>query len=142
MGKRSTQEDVALGNNIRVRRMLLKISQSALGHALGLSFQQIQKYEKGNNRVGAVRLQEIATALSTTPAELMPTPAGEHSLGVKAAEKMDFVSLLASDQYAFDLATAFAQVEGGQRRALVVQLVQALAANPWQGAIAGAAKPE
>lgn len=56
--------DIELGKRIRLRRVEQKISQSDLGEKLGVSFQQIQKYEKGVNRVGAARLQQIASALS------------------------------------------------------------------------------
>jgi transcriptional regulator with XRE-family HTH domain len=68
--------DIALGKAIRARRIEQKISQSDLGETLGVSFQQVQKYEKGINRVGATRLQQIATALETTVADLMGTPKG------------------------------------------------------------------
>ncbi|MGX1336661.1 transcriptional regulator with XRE-family HTH domain [Bradyrhizobium japonicum] len=55
--------DIELGKRIRLRRVEMKISQAELGEKLGVSFQQVQKYEKGVNRVGAARLQQIATAL-------------------------------------------------------------------------------
>src|SRR5947207_15537639 len=55
--------DIELGKRIRLRRVEQKISQAELGDKLGVSFQQVQKYEKGVNRVGAARLQQIATAL-------------------------------------------------------------------------------
>src|SRR5713101_6978906 len=55
--------DIELGKRIRLRRVEQKISQAELGDKLGVSFQQVQKYEKGVNRVGASRLQQIATAL-------------------------------------------------------------------------------
>ena len=56
--------DVKLGEKIRIRRTAAGISQTDLGDALGVTFQQIQKYEKGANRVSAVRLEQIATALN------------------------------------------------------------------------------
>lgn len=56
--------DVEMGKRIRLRRVEQKISQADLGEKLGVSFQQVQKYEKGVNRVGAARLQQIASALS------------------------------------------------------------------------------
>ena len=56
--------DVELGKRIRLRRIEQRISQAELGDQLGVSFQQIQKYEKGINRVGAARLQLIAIALA------------------------------------------------------------------------------
>nr|WP_207999990.1 helix-turn-helix transcriptional regulator [Bartonella saheliensis] len=55
--------DILIGKRIRLRREMLKISQKELGHRLGVTFQQIQKYEKAINRVGAGRLQEIADIL-------------------------------------------------------------------------------
>src|ERR1700690_3493351 len=59
----SGKYDVELGKRVRLRRVEMKISQSELADKLGVSFQQVQKYEKGVNRVGAARLQQIATAL-------------------------------------------------------------------------------
>ena len=58
------KSDIELGKRIRLRRVEQKISQAELGEQLGVSFQQVQKYEKGVNRVGAARLQQIATALN------------------------------------------------------------------------------
>ena len=55
--------DIEMGKRIRLRRVEQRISQAELGQKLGVSFQQVQKYEKGVNRVGAARLQQIATAL-------------------------------------------------------------------------------
>ena len=55
--------DIELGKRIRLRRVEQKVSQAELGEKLGVSFQQVQKYEKGVNRVGAARLQQIANAL-------------------------------------------------------------------------------
>lgn len=52
-----------MGHRIRLRRVEQGMSQAELGAKLGVSFQQVQKYEKGTNRVGAARLQQIATAL-------------------------------------------------------------------------------
>lgn len=59
----SGKSDVEMGKRIRLRRVEQKMSQAELGDALGVSFQQVQKYEKGVNRVGASRIQQIATAL-------------------------------------------------------------------------------
>ncbi|EHH67879.1 helix-turn-helix domain-containing protein [Gluconobacter morbifer] len=55
--------DVHVGNRIRLRRTLLGLSQEKLGEALGLTFQQVQKYERGTNRVGASRLYDLARVL-------------------------------------------------------------------------------
>lgn len=56
--------DVHVGSRVRLRRMMLGMSQEKLGDALGITFQQIQKYEKGTNRIGASRLQHIARVLT------------------------------------------------------------------------------
>ncbi len=55
--------DIHVGSRVRLRRMMLGMSQEKLGEALGITFQQIQKYEKGTNRIGASRLQHISTVL-------------------------------------------------------------------------------
>ncbi|WP_375617165.1 helix-turn-helix domain-containing protein, partial [Bartonella sp. AP58NXGY] len=58
--KNSRFNDISIGKRIRHRRMSMRLSQKELGNSLGVSFQQIQKYEKGLNRVSAGRLLEIA----------------------------------------------------------------------------------
>jgi transcriptional regulator with XRE-family HTH domain len=63
MQKRPSPIDQYVGARVRVQRQLLEMSQTKLGDALGLTFQQIQKYEKGANRIGASRLQQIAHIL-------------------------------------------------------------------------------
>ena len=55
--------DKHVGARVRMRRMMLSMSQEKLGDALGLTFQQVQKYEKGTNRIGASRLQHISSIL-------------------------------------------------------------------------------
>ncbi len=62
-----TLVDAEVGRRIRMRRVWMDKSQQALGEAIGVTFQQVQKYEKGTNRVGASRLQQIATALDVQP---------------------------------------------------------------------------
>ena len=64
--------DVEVGRRIKMRRQALGMSQEKLGEALGITFQQIQKYEKGTNRVGASRLAVIATTLNVSPAYFFP----------------------------------------------------------------------
>lgn len=63
--------DVALGQKIRSRRIMAHLSQMELGEALGVSFQQVQKYEKGVNRVSTIRIQQIADALQEDVAYFM-----------------------------------------------------------------------
>ena len=76
--------DQHVGSRVRMRRMMLKMSQQKLGEALGLTFQQVQKYEKGSNRIGASRLQEISQILQVPVAfffEGAPGPAGRTAEG-------------------------------------------------------------
>ena len=77
--------DKHVGSRVRMRRMMLSMSQEKLGDALGLTFQQVQKYEKGTNRIGASRLQQISLSCrcrcrssSRAPRRL---PAGEAGFG-------------------------------------------------------------
>ena len=63
----TTAVDTHVGQKIRARRILLQMSQTDVANALGITFQQIQKYERGANRVGASRLQQFSDALGVSP---------------------------------------------------------------------------
>jgi transcriptional regulator with XRE-family HTH domain len=67
MAKKSNTVDVYVGARLRRRRMILGMSQSEMGKLLGVTFQQIQKYENGSNRIGAHRLRLIARVLEVSP---------------------------------------------------------------------------
>lgn len=71
---RSTQADVLIGRAIERVRRDRRLSQHALAKAIGVSFQQIQKYENGQNRVACARLIDIATALDAAPSDFFPAP--------------------------------------------------------------------
>lgn len=73
--------DLHVGRLIRARRKQLNMSQARLGAALGLSFQQIQKYERAANRVSCSALVSIAAALECAPADLLPRSDGQVDLG-------------------------------------------------------------
>jgi len=62
-GKKPNPIDAHVGSRVRLRRMLLGMSQERLGNSIGLTFQQVQKYEKGANRIGASRLYHISNIL-------------------------------------------------------------------------------
>jgi transcriptional regulator with XRE-family HTH domain len=64
------QADLAVGARIRSRRRILGMSQTQLAEQIGVTFQQVEKYEKGSNRVGSSRLHQIADALGVPPAAL------------------------------------------------------------------------
>ena len=59
--------DKHVGQRVRMRRLMLGVSQEKLGDAIGITFQQVQKYEKGTNRISSSRMQQIAIALQVTP---------------------------------------------------------------------------
>jgi transcriptional regulator with XRE-family HTH domain len=66
-GRATTAIDTHVGRRMRARRVFLQMSQTDVADAVGVAFQQIQKYEKGANRVGASRLQQISDALGVSP---------------------------------------------------------------------------
>src|SRR3954466_6269775 len=79
--------DKHVGSRVRMRRMMLGMSQEKLGDSLGLTFQQVQKYEKGTNRIGASRLQQISIILQVPVGFLFegaPSPPGK-SVGLEEA---------------------------------------------------------
>ena len=77
MAKTPHETDIWVGARARVRRLELGLSQSEVGHRLGITFQQIQKYEKGTNRIGASRLQALAGILEVPVGYFFPDPAPE-----------------------------------------------------------------
>jgi transcriptional regulator with XRE-family HTH domain len=105
--------DAALGERIRHRRRELGLSQSALGGKLGITFQQIQKYENGTNRVSATMLVKLSDALAMTVSELLQ----QAEPGAAAAD--------AKDQAA-QLLAAFAKIQSAEVRAAVLTLVAGL----------------
>lgn len=85
-GPRSAESrDREIGRRIRLLRVERKKSQQELGEELGVSFQQIQKYEKGNNRLSATRLIDIATVLKVSPIALLPVD-GKIALATEAID--------------------------------------------------------
>jgi transcriptional regulator with XRE-family HTH domain len=121
--------DKHVGSRVRMRRILIGMSQERLGGALGLTFQQVQKYEKGTNRIGASRLQQIAGVLNVPPAfffEDMPATsgAGESSF---AEEGAGFVVDFLSTSEGLMLNKAFVRIKEARVRKKIIDLVTALA---------------
>jgi transcriptional regulator with XRE-family HTH domain len=116
--------DVELGKRIRLRRVEQHISQSELADKLGVSFQQVQKYEKGVNRVGAARLQQIATALDV-PVTFFYDDDG---LGKRASDgKREVESLLFLDSsFSLRLLRAYSAVPQHVQRQFV-SLIESIA---------------
>jgi transcriptional regulator with XRE-family HTH domain len=113
MSKRTQDTDIEIGRRIRVQRLAKGMSQTELGEACGITFQQIQKYEKGTNRVGGSRLQQIADALGVKPAFFFGASRGnEDAMGVEIAELLIIPS-------AIRLLRHYAKLPPSQRNAIV-----------------------
>lgn len=118
--------DKELGRRIRERRLEIGVSQEALADALGVTFQQVQKYERGVNRVAASRLADIAFALDV-PVERFYEAAAQSPTKKKLPR--DEVADLMRTQDGLDLARAFTSISGRRLRQRVIDLAQALAAE-------------
>ena len=123
MAKRSNPVDVAVGSNIRLNRIARGISQTELGNRIGVTFQQVQKYEKGTNRVGASRLNMISKALNVPLARLFDGI--ESNRSNKNAEPSP--AMLIGEPQAFRLATAFSTISDAALRRDIVHLVERIA---------------
>lgn len=121
--------DVHVGSRIRVRRMMIGLSQEKLAGGLGITFQQVQKYEKGTNRVGASRLQSIAGLLNVPISYFFAE--GDNSLLAKPTSvgDVDVITTFLSSQQGLDLNKAFSKLENPKIRQRVLQLVTTIARN-------------
>ena len=123
--------DEHVGRRVRMRRRMLAMSQGKLGDALGLTFQQVQKYEKGTNRIGASRLQQISHILQVPVAfffEGAPNasaPHGSHGSALSIAQIDNFVS----DSNGLRLIGAFMRIDNAALRRRIVMLVQEIAGD-------------
>lgn len=123
--------DKYVGSRVRMRRIMLGMSQEKLGDALGLTFQQVQKYEKGTNRIGASRLQQIAEILQV-PVSFMfeggpagPTP----SSGLSEAPSPAYVSDFLATSEGLALTRAFTRITDPKLRRSIVDLVEQMASR-------------
>jgi transcriptional regulator with XRE-family HTH domain len=124
--------DKHVGSRVRMRRMMLGMSQEKLGDALGLTFQQVQKYEKGTNRIGASRLQQISQILQVPVAfffEGAPdVPLGGWTEGGMAeAPSPTYVSDFLATSDGLALTKAFMRIQDAKLRRRIVDLVQQIA---------------
>ena len=122
--------DIHVGSRVRLRRMMLSMSQEKLGESLGITFQQIQKYEKGTNRIGASRLQHIARVLSVPIAfffEDAPGGAQEASSGLAEPNSASYVVDFLSSSEGLQLNRAFVRIKDAKLRRKVIDLVRAMA---------------
>ena len=126
--KAPSPTDQHVGARVRMRRKMLAMSQEELAAALGLSFQQVQKHERGANRIGASRLQQMSNILQV-PVEFFfegapnaSAPHGSNGSTLSMAEINDFIS--DSDGLLLRLIGAFMRIDNAALRRRIVMLVQ------------------
>jgi transcriptional regulator with XRE-family HTH domain len=124
--------DKHVGSRVRMRRMMLGMSQEKLGDALGLTFQQVQKYEKGTNRIGASRVQQISQILQVPVAfffegapDLQPQANGIN--GIHNAPSPAYVSDFLATSEGLALTKAFTRIKEAKLRRRIVDLVEEIA---------------
>ncbi len=132
MAKKSPNPtDKYVGSRVRMRRLMLEMSQEKLGEKLGLTFQQVQKYEKGTNRIGASRLQQISQILQVPVAfffEGAPILSeGTKPEGVEDAPSPTYVSDFLATSDGLSLTKAFMRIPDPKLRRRIVDLVQQIA---------------
>src|SRR6202167_1119799 len=130
--------DKHVGSRVRIRGMMLWMSQEKLGDALDLTFQQVQKYEKGTNRIGASRLQQISHILQVPVAfffEGAPHVAGGPAPeGLENAPSPAYVSDFLATSDGLSLTKAFMRIPDAKLRRRIVDLVQQIAGEETEGA--------
>ena len=116
--------DIALGARVRLRRKELGMSQDQLARAVGITFQQVQKYEHGTNRISFSRLAEIAEALDCSVSDLVGNLDRSKSSGALSRQ----IAMLA-ETGAADLLEAYASIESSKRRRAILNLARQLATD-------------
>ncbi|ODS01694.1 Cro/Cl family transcriptional regulator [Methyloceanibacter superfactus] len=132
-GKKPNPIDTHVGSRVRLRRMLLGMSQERLGDSMGLTFQQVQKYEKGVNRIGASRLFQISKILDV-PVQFFfeEAPyAGDANAprGMAEPDSEAFILEFLNSREGLELNRAFVKISDAKVRKSVVDLVRALSAS-------------
>jgi transcriptional regulator with XRE-family HTH domain len=136
--RRPNPIDVHVGNRVRLQRMLIGISQEKLGERLGLTFQQVQKYEKGINRIGASRLFELSRVLGV-PVQFFyedaPASGNQQSAAPGFAERSSdsHVFEFLSSREGLELNRAFSRITDPKVRKSVLDLVRSLADEAGDG---------
>ncbi|MET0444109.1 MAG: helix-turn-helix transcriptional regulator [Pseudorhodoplanes sp.] len=127
--KKPNPTDMHVGSRIRLRRNMLGMSQEKLGERLGITFQQIQKYEKGTNRVGASRLQAIANILGVPVAFFFEDlPGADPASGGFAEDNSATLAMeFCTSSEGLQLNRAFVKIADVKVRRRIIDLVKSLA---------------
>ncbi len=123
--RRPDSVDVDVGERIKRHRLAAGLSQTRLAEGIGVTFQQVQKYEKGSNRVGAGRLTRIANVLQIP---VMALYEGDHSPRTKTLETTSLISLLTQPD-ALRLLKGYSRIDDGPLRLNIVEMVEGLVAK-------------
>ncbi|MBP1872800.1 hypothetical protein LPJGGPFB_05532 [Ensifer adhaerens] len=136
--KAPSQIDVFVGSRVRMRRLMAGLSQEKLADGLGITFQQVQKYEKGTNRIGASRLQAIADVLGVHPSFFFQE--GEEGAtpraGLGDVREPNEISSFVSSKEGIALNRAFLKITDPVLRKKIISLVAAVAQTPEAEAVA------
>jgi transcriptional regulator with XRE-family HTH domain len=130
-GRKPNPVDVHVGSRVRYRRMIVGMSQEKLGEKMNLTFQQIQKYEKGTNRIGASRLFQLSKILEVPVGyffeDAFSNSAPTHSNpGLHEPEQEGYLLDFLNSREGLDLNKAFAKIQDPKVRRRVIDLVRAL----------------
>lgn len=128
--RRANPIDVHVGGRVRLRRMLLGMSQEKLGEHLGLTFQQIQKYEKGINRIGASRLFDLSQVLGVPVQffyEELAVGGADGAVGFGERPAESYAAEFLGSREGLELNKAFARITDPRVRRSIVDLVRAFA---------------
>jgi transcriptional regulator with XRE-family HTH domain len=127
--RRPNPIDAHVGGRVRLRRMLLGMSQERLGEQLGLTFQQVQKYEKGVNRIGASRLFDLAHILGVPVQFFYDEIPSAPMVGFSEQPAESFVIDFLSSRDGLELNKAFVKVTDPRVRRAIIELVRSLAGD-------------
>ena len=121
--------DLHVGGKVRMRRKFLGLSQEELGKAINLTFQQVQKYERGSNRISASKLFEISQALRA-PINYFFEDFTDHGDDLADSATSEAIHGFLMTTEGIELAEAFPRIKDGTRRRKIIELVRVLSEEP------------
>ncbi|MBC8049169.1 MAG: helix-turn-helix transcriptional regulator [Chitinophagales bacterium] len=143
-GRKPNPVDIHVGSRVRLRRLVIGMSQEKLGEKMSLTFQQIQKYEKGTNRIGASRLFQLSQILDVPMSfffEDAPVrPGAQQQAGFAEAKTETFLMDFLNTREGLELNRAFVKVSDAKIRRKIIDLVRSLSDEASE-ALADAGQP-